>query len=142
MTCPNCSRKALRFIQFLYYNPFQECRCRSCGAILRTGTLIRVLCLVTLGVALASFLYTFPAMSNFIDSRSDETTWTLLGTFLPYVIIPVQVVLFFIPTVAYTWRWGRLLVVVAPRRGPVEPRRPGRVESEARQVVWCRPRRR
>ena len=116
MICPNCEQKALGFIQFLYYNPFGPCQCRSCGATLKATALTRFLCVVTLLVALGSFAYTFPVMSDFIDSQPNQTARTLLGLFLPYVVIPAQVVLFFIPTIAYTWRWGRLRLVTLPEQ--------------------------
>ena len=127
MTCPGCGEEALTFVQFLHYNPFYVCRCRYCDIALRPSVLTRGLCIVTLIVALASFMITFPAMSEFIESQPNKLVRTLLEWFLAYLGIPTQVVLFFIPTVAYTWTCGRLRVVTPASRGLANPRvrRPG-----------------
>jgi hypothetical protein len=43
--------------------------------------------------------------------------------FLPYVVIPLQVVLLFVPVAVYTWIWGVLEIVTLDidRRGDVTP---------------------
>jgi hypothetical protein len=122
MTCPCCAEKALAFAQFLYYDPSETCCCRSCGATLRAAVLTRYLYLATLALALVSFAVTFPLMSDFIDSQADKAVRTLLGLFLPCLVIPGQVILFFMPAVAYTWKWGRLRPVAASGPGQMDAR--------------------
>ncbi|UCD48791.1 MAG: hypothetical protein JSW27_14800 [Phycisphaerales bacterium] len=44
----------------------------------------------------------------------------LLGLFLPYLVIPAQVIVLIIPTVGYTWKWGPLHLVTGPERGDMD----------------------
>ena len=115
MICPVCLQNPLRLSQFVLFNPFKHCRCAGCGATLRVTLLTRCLCVLTFVIVFASFVYTFPLMYDFIHSQSNATVRGLLDMFLPFVVIPVQVTLLFLPVGIHTWLWGRLQVVARPQ---------------------------
>jgi len=103
----------MTFSKFILLHPFKEFECGSCGAILKTGLMIRILVSVTFVSVLASFLYTFPRIDKVIHSysHSHKTINVILQMFLPYIVIPLQVVILFIPVTVYTWIWGKLEIV-------------------------------
>ena len=118
MYCPNCKQKAMNFFKFILLHPFKEFECDFCGAILKTGLMIRIFVIVTFVIVLASFFYTFPRMDKVIHSysHSHKTSKVILQMFLPYIIIPIQVVILFIPVTVYAWIWGKLEIVTIKNR--------------------------
>ncbi len=111
MRCPNCKQKAINFYKFIFFHPFNEFECNSCGAILKTGLMIRTFSIITFGVIVVSFFFTFPILDEVIHSHSSKKIKFILSTFLPYIVIPLQVVILFIPVVLYTWIWGKIEIV-------------------------------
>jgi len=103
----------MSFSKFILLHPFKEFECDFCGAILKTGLMTRIFVIVTFVSVLASFFYTFPRMDKVIHSysHSHKTINVILQMFLPYIVIPFQVVILFIPVTVYTWVWGKLEIV-------------------------------
>ena len=135
MICPICLQKALRLSHFVRFNPFKHCRCAGCGATLRVTLLTRCLCVLTFCVVFASFIYTFPLMYDFIHSQPNATVRSLLEMFLPFVVIPVQVTLLFLPVGIHTWMWGRLQVVARPQEEEIDWTCVAQREPEADSVL-------
>jgi len=131
MICPNCRQKALRLSQFMGFNPFKHWQCACCGATLRVTLLTRCLCVLTFCVVLASFIYTFPQMHHVIHSQPNATVRSLLDMFLPFVVIPVQVTLLFLPVVIHTWLRGRFQIVAQPQEEETGLTGVGQTEPEA-----------
>ena len=70
----------------------------------------RTLCVVSLGVVLASFFFTFPAMYDVIESQPGTVRPYIVDYILPYIVIVSQVVVLFLPAGIYAWFFGRLRV--------------------------------
>jgi len=117
MLCPHCYQKALPFSKYVFLNPFKYFECGCCGATLKTALFIQVLCILSLCVALGSFVYSFPIMYDVIHSQSNSVVQFLLGLVFPYVVIPLQVIAMFVPVALYTWIWGKLKVIALPPGG-------------------------
>lgn len=118
MYCPNCHQKAIKFSRFVFFNPFKRLECICCGSVLETGLFVRFLCVVTFCAVLVSFVYTFPVMHDVIHSQPNKIARFLLDIFLPYIVIPLQVILLFVPVAAYTWIWGKLEIAKAQSDRP------------------------
>ncbi len=101
----------MNFYKFILFHPFKEFECNFCGAILKTGLNIRIFIIITLGIVAASFFYTFPRMDEVHHLYSNKIIKVILHILIPYIIIPLQVVILFIPVSLYTWLWGKLEIV-------------------------------
>ncbi len=101
----------MNFSKFLLFHPFKEFECIFCGAILKTDLIVRIFCITTFGIVVASFFFTFSIMEEVIHSHSNKITKGILRGFLPYIVIPFQVVILFTPVALFTWIWGKLKVV-------------------------------
>jgi len=71
----------------------------------------RGLCIVTFGIVVASFFFMFPVMDEIIESQTGNILPYIVDELLPYVVIPLQVVLLYLPVALYAWVFGRLRVV-------------------------------
>jgi len=83
-------------------------RCESCGVELRLGLKLRVLCALTMCVVGLSLCLTFPWMHEVIHERESKAAELALGAFLPYLVIPLQVIVLFVPLILYSHFRGRL----------------------------------
>lgn len=101
----------MNFSKFLLFHPFKEFECIFCGAILKTGLIVRIFCITTFGVVLASFFFIFPIIEEIIGSHSSKMIRLIFRGFLPYIVIPFQVVILFTPVALFAWIWGKLKVV-------------------------------
>jgi hypothetical protein len=108
MLCPHCYQRAMPLARFILLNPFKPFQCDCCGVTLKTAALIRFLCIASICAGLGTCIYTFPLMYHTVHSQSNTFARLLLDLFLPYIVIPVQIAVMFIPAAVYTWKWGRL----------------------------------
>jgi hypothetical protein len=70
----------------------------------------RGLCIITFGIVVVSFFFTFPVMDDIIASQTGPILPFIVDELLPYVAIPLQVVLLFLPAALYAWFFGRLRI--------------------------------
>jgi len=110
MKCPQCSIH-IGVFQSATIHPFKTFECPFCDAVLRLDWFTRFLCMITLGIVLLSFCFTFPVMDELIDAQTGRVMPHIVDYILPYIVIPLQVVVLFIPVALYAWLCGRLRIV-------------------------------
>ena len=110
MRCPHCKFR-LGFYQFCTTHPLKPFQCAKCATTLIMDGITRGLCIVTFGIVIASFFFTFPVMDEIIESQTGTFLPYIIEELLPVVVIPLQVVLLYIPVALFAWVLGRLRIV-------------------------------
>jgi hypothetical protein len=109
MKCPVCGDKAMTLFEFIRQKQQDGLACASCRALLKPARALTVVYIVSMGVVFLSFFFSFPLLYDIAHSPASSSWWVVLKYFLPYLVIPAQVTVLFIPALVYTVIWGKLV---------------------------------
>ena len=107
MKCPVCGDKAITLFEFVHQKQQDSLACASCRALLKPARALNVVYIVSMGVVFLSFFFSFLLLYDIAYSATSSSWYAVLNYFLPYLVIPVQVTVLFIPALVYTVTLGK-----------------------------------